>query len=73
MDEEKDKPIQLRLTPSQKQKLSDLADTMGLPKVQLIRWGVDALLAYVEQNGGKITLPLRFPSEAEVEGGKSGE
>ena len=71
MDQEKDKPLQLRLTPMQKQKLGELAETMGLPKVQLIRWGVDALLDYVERNGGKITLPLRFPGEGDKGADKS--
>lgn len=71
-DNEKDKPLQLRLTPAQRQRLDDLAGVMDLPKVTLIRWSVDALLDYVERNGGKLTLPLRFPGEGEEGGGDKG-
>jgi hypothetical protein len=72
-DNEKEKPLQLRLTAAQRQRLGELAEVMDLPKVTLIRWSVDALLDYVERNNGKLTLPLRFPGgedDAEAKGAK---
>ena len=48
----------VRLTADQKRKLEALARKNDVEVSQLIRWGIDALLAHAERHGGRLLLPI---------------
>jgi Ribbon-helix-helix domain len=50
----------VRLTDSQMAALKAIAERNGVEVSQLIRWGIDALIAHVERNGGRLLLPMEF-------------
>jgi hypothetical protein len=50
----------LRLTTTQQDRVKELADRFEVGEAQVIRWGVDALLRYVDRHGGQLHLPIDF-------------
>lgn len=51
----------IRLRKGQAQRLGAIGDQFGTTQGQLVSWAVDALLAQVELNGGKLVLPFTLP------------
>ena len=54
------KPISVRLTTDQQDRLGALAGKLGSNQAMIIRWSVDALLDYVDACDGKLTLPVSY-------------
>ena len=50
----------IRLDKAQADRLGALSASIGASQAQMVRWAVEALIAKVEQSGGKITLPFDF-------------
>ena len=55
-----------RFKEGQREKLEKIAADNGVEVSQLIRWAVDALIAHVERNGGRLLLPVDFSETFEV-------
>ena len=57
----------VRLEDHQRRALEKIAKENGNIDVSvLIRWAVDALIAHVERNGGRLLLPVDFSETFEV-------
>jgi hypothetical protein len=50
----------IRLSKDHTRRLGVVAERINTPQAQLVKWALDALLAEVEANGGKLTLPIQF-------------
>ncbi len=56
----KTSPISLRLDEAQARQVRALAEKFGVIDAQIIRWAVDALIAYVARHHGHLHLPIDF-------------
>ena len=56
----------VRLSDEQRAALAKIAERNGCDMSDLIRWAVDALIAHVERNGGRLLLPVDFSETFEV-------
>lgn len=56
-------PLNFRVTKEQHEALREIAKKNGVNVSQLVRWAVEALIRQVEQNEGRLTLPIDFASE----------
>ena len=56
-----------RFKEGQRQALEKIGKENGDVDVsQLVRWAIDALIAHVERNGGRLLLPVDFSETFEV-------
>jgi predicted site-specific integrase-resolvase len=55
--------LNFRLPDEQFAALQEISKKNGVKVSQLARWAVDALIRQVEQNQGRLTLPIDFASE----------
>jgi predicted site-specific integrase-resolvase len=55
--------LNVRLTDAQLAALREIAKKNGVNVSQLVRWAVEALIRQVEQNKGRLTLPIDFPAK----------
>ena len=63
------KPISVRLSAEQQERLAELSSRLGSNQAMLIRWGVEALLDYVDANDGSLTLPLSYATDSATKSG----
>lgn len=52
--------LNVRFSETQLSALREIAAKNGVNVAQLVRWSVDALIRQVEQNNGRLTLPIEF-------------
>lgn len=52
--------ISLRLDADQARQVKVMAEKFGVIDAQIIRWAVDALIAYVARHHGHLHLPIDF-------------
>lgn len=52
--------LSVRLTPQEKEDLDKISREVAMPRSDLIRRAVLALLIQAKANKGRVTLPLRF-------------
>jgi len=55
--------LNVRFSEAQLSALREIAAKNGVNVAQLVRWSVDALIRQVEQNNGRLTLPIEFALE----------
>ena len=53
-------PMGIRLTKDQRDKLDAMAKRIGLDVADLIRIGLDAMIAHYKANGERLLLPLDY-------------
>ena len=50
----------LRIPHEQAAKVKELADKFLVTEAQVVRWGLDALIKYVDRHQGQLHLPINF-------------
>lgn len=53
-------PFNVRLDDEQAEQVTALAKKFRLKEIDIIRWSIDALIAYVEKHNGHLHLPIDF-------------
>jgi len=56
----KNTPFHVRLDDDQAEAVTKLAARFRVKEIDVIRWAIDALIAYVEKHDGHLHLPVDF-------------